>query len=115
MSIEVTVRHVDVLQEDRECAQNLGEQIAASFPRVEHVRIILDGQRYLKMAEIVVQAKNRIRVEAREESEVMRVSLDLCFTKVETQLRRLRDKVQSHKVRTSAAQFERAQAPEPVE
>ncbi|MDA0322306.1 MAG: HPF/RaiA family ribosome-associated protein [Verrucomicrobia bacterium] len=115
MSIEITVRHVDVLQEDREYAQDLGEQIAAAFPRVEHIHIILDGQKYLKLAEIVVQAKNHIRVEAKEESEAMRASLDLCFAKVETQLRRLRDKIQSRKVRTSAAEFEQAQASEPVE
>jgi putative sigma-54 modulation protein len=115
MSIEITVRHVDVPSGDKEYAQELGEKIMSEFPRVEHVHIILDGQKYLKMAEIVVQAKNHIRVESKEQSETMRSSLDLCFAKAEKQLRRLRDKIQSHKVRTRVADFEQAQSEEVVE
>lgn len=110
MSIEVTVRHVDVPPEEKEYAQVLGEKIMDEFPRVEHVHIILDGQKYLKMAEIVVQAKNHIRVESKEDSESIRASLDICFGKVEKQLRRHRDKVQSKKTRTRVAEFEQAQA-----
>jgi len=59
--------------------------------------VILDVQKRHNIAEVVVQAKNRIRTGAEERSENMKASIDEAMANVERQLRRLRDKVQDHK------------------
>ncbi|MBN1556534.1 MAG: ribosome-associated translation inhibitor RaiA [Lentisphaerae bacterium] len=80
-------------------ARRKAEAVMEIFSRVEHVHVILDVQRHLSIAEAVVQAKNHIRTEAREESDNMQASIDGAFDKIERQLRRRRDKVQDHRPR----------------
>jgi putative sigma-54 modulation protein len=108
MSIEVTIRHVDAGDWHREYASSMGEKLMGDFPRVEHVHVILDGQRHLKSAEFVVQGKNHIRLEAKEEAETMRAAIDQCADKIEKQLRKSRDKVQQHKSPIGLSELDRA-------
>jgi putative sigma-54 modulation protein len=98
MSIEVTVRHMEAPDRLQEYAWDKGRELADGFPRVEHVHVILNQEKRRMSAHVVVQARNHIRLEAEEESENMRASVDEAFEKVCRQLRRLRDKVQDHKV-----------------
>ena len=107
MSIEVTSRHIDADSHDKEYALDLGERIVDHFPRVEHVHVIHDSQKHLYFAEMLVQAKDHIRVDAKERSVSIRTALDICCDKAERQFRKLRDKVQDHKAR--APDFEQAQ------
>jgi len=100
MSIEVTFRHMDVKDRIQAYAREQAGDLAAEFPRVEHVHVILNYEKHEKsrmIAHVVVQARNHIRVEAEEESDSMRAALDDAMEKVARQLRRLRDKVQDHK------------------
>jgi len=97
MTVEVTARHLHTVGDVQEYARDRAEEIAAAFPRVEHVHVILDAEKHRQIAEVVVQAKNHIRVESEEESENLRVSVDRAMEKAERQLRRLRDKIQDHK------------------
>ena len=78
----------------------------SDFPRVENVHVILDIEKYRQIAEVVVQAANHIRSEARAESDDMYVSIDSAMEKVAKQLRRSRDKVQNHKSREKLANLE---------
>jgi putative sigma-54 modulation protein len=80
-----------------EYAERKAQGILNEFPRVEHVHVVLDVQKHLHIAELIVQARQRIRLEAKESSDNMRVSVDAAADKIEKQLRRLRDKVQDHK------------------
>lgn len=98
MPIEVTARHIHATDVVQDYARDKANIIVKEFPRVEHIHVILDVQKHRNIAEIVVQAKNHIRVEAVESSDNMRASIDLAFEKVEKQLRKLRDKVQDHKL-----------------
>lgn len=97
MSIEVTVRHTHAMEDVNEYAERKAQDILNEFPRVEHVHVVLDVQKHLHIAELIVQAPHRVRVEAKESSDNMRVSVDAAVEKVEKQLRRHRDKVQDHK------------------
>jgi putative sigma-54 modulation protein len=73
------------------------------FSRIERVHAILDLEKYRHKVEVVVQAKNHIKVDAHAESEDMYVSIDQAIEKAEKQLRRLRDKIQDHKSREKLA------------
>ena len=97
MAVEVTARHMSLRGTLQEYAKSKADGLCEQFPRVEHVHVILDVQKRVQFAEVVVQAKNHIRAEASEQSDNMQASLDAAFDKIEKQLRRLRDRVQDHK------------------
>jgi putative sigma-54 modulation protein len=96
---------MDITDALRSYVQDKVEHAMEEFPRVESVHVILAVEKYRRIAEIVIQAANHIRVEAKEESDDMYVSVDAAVEKVSRQLRKLRDKVQDHK-RESLAEIE---------
>ena len=97
MLVEVSARHMEATDALQRYAKAKAEELVEAFPRVEHVHVILDVQKHLQIAEVVVQAKNRIHAEATESSDNMSASVDCAMEKVERQLRKSRDKVQDHK------------------
>ena len=103
MAITVTARHMEATSEIQSYAEEKAQRILDDFPRVEHIHVILDAEKHRRLAEFVVQAKNRIRVEAEESSGDLTASIDSAVEKVERQLRKLRDRVQEHRVRGKRA------------
>lgn len=99
MSIEVTVRHMDGAEAARKYGQERSRKLMDMFPRIEHVHVILDVEKHLHLAEVVVQAKNHIHIEAEEKSDDMANSIDVAFERAEKQLRKLREKIQDHRVK----------------
>ena len=97
MAIDITSRHIDVDADIKAHAHDKAEKIAEEFPRVESVHVILDGQKHLQIAEIVVQAKNHLRVEASETSDDLYKAIDIASDRVERQLRKARQKIQDHR------------------
>ena len=95
MQIHITGRHVEITDGIREHVYDKVERTLADFPRVEDVRVVLDLQKLIHFAEVLVQGKN-IHVEAKSESENMYTSIDEALDKAERQLRKLREKVQDH-------------------
>jgi putative sigma-54 modulation protein len=99
MSIEITARHIEIEDELKNHVQTRCEGLTSEFPRIEHIHVILDAQKFHQLAEVVVQAKNHIRIEAAEDDENLRTAIDAALDKAERQLRRQRDKAQDHKHR----------------
>ena len=93
MLIEITGRHVDVTDAIKEYARRKIQKVAEEFPAVESVRVIMDVQKYRHLAEVVVQGRHHLRLEASESSEDMYASIDLVSDKIAKQLRKNRDKV----------------------
>ncbi len=106
MSVEITARHMDSAPGAKAFAQEKAETLVELFPRIEHVHVILDMEKHRYEAEIVVQAKNHIRVEASETADDMIAAIDIASERAERQLRKLRDKVQDHRVRLNKVQEE---------
>jgi ribosomal subunit interface protein len=84
--------------EIQDYARRRAVELMEAFPRIEHVHVILDHQRYLGIAEVVIQAKRHVRVEAACSSDNLKASLDAALAKVEKQLRRGREKTIVRKV-----------------
>ena len=97
MNINVTCRHMDLTDALRDHAEGAVSETLDSFPRIEFVHVILDVQRHLHMAEVVIQGKDKIRVEGSAESDDMYNSIDRAVEKAEKQLRKRRDKAKDHK------------------
>lgn len=93
MQVHITGRHVEITDGIRDHIYAKVERTLIDFPRVEDVRIVLDLQKLLHSAEVLVQGKN-IHVEGKASSENMYTSIDEALEKAERQLRKLRQKIQ---------------------
>ena len=60
-----------------------------------------------RRAEVVVQAKHHVRLEAEETSENMRASTDAAMDKIARQLGRVRDKIHDHRPAMKRAEANR--------
>jgi putative sigma-54 modulation protein len=108
MAIEITGRHVSVTDSMRDYALRKAERAVADYPAIEKVHVILDMQKYRHIAEIIVQGRNHLRVEAREEAEGMYAAIDVVTDKIARQLHRLREKITQRRGRANATEFEHA-------
>ena len=97
MQIEITARHVEVTEQIKDHARERIEKVAQEFPKIENIHVILDVEKYLQKAEIVVQAKGHLRLQAEESSTSMHASIDTAIDKIQQRLRRSMDKKQQHK------------------
>lgn len=99
MSMEITARHMVGADSAKHYAQERSEKLMEQFPGIEHIHVILDVEKHRHEAEVVVQAKNHVRVEAAESSDAMANSIDVAFERTEKQLRKVREKIQDHRVK----------------
>jgi len=106
MDIEITARHIEVTDKVKDYARRKLEKMEPEFSQVQSIHVILDVQKYLHVAEIIVQARNHIRVEATEKSEDMYASIDVALDRIEKRLRKSVDKMQQHKQRLGIADLE---------
>lgn len=98
MPIEVTARHMEADDRLQEYARNKAQIIVEEFPRVEHIHVIFDNEKHRFKTAVVVRGRNHVHVEAEEVSDNVISSTDRAFEKIEKQLRKMRDKIQDHKV-----------------
>jgi ribosomal subunit interface protein len=98
MPIEVTVRNDEITKSTQDYVNGRAEEIMAEFTRVEHIHVTLNKEHHQFIVHIFVQAKNHIRLEAEEENDNINTAIEGAIAKVSKQLRKLRDKVQDHKV-----------------
>lgn len=106
MQISVTGRHIEITDAIRDYTHDKIQHAFAEFPRIESVHVILDVEKYRHMAEMVVNAPNHIRIDARHESNDMYVSIDGAVDKATKQLAKRWDKMQDHKSREGLAEVE---------
>ena len=106
MAIEITGRHISVTDSMRDYAMRKAKNAVGEFPQVENVHIILDVQKYRQIAEIVVQGKAHLRLEARESSEDMYASIDKVMDKIERQLHKSWEKKTDKRHRPGARDLE---------
>ena len=97
MAIEITGRHVDVTDSMRDYAEKRLSKLVEEFSKVDKVHVILDVQKYVHSAEVIVHMRRQISVEAKASSENMYASIDEVVDKAEKQLRRSIDKRHEHK------------------
>lgn len=97
MAIDVTARHMKVRPEVHDHAWAEANKLVEEFPNIEHLHMILEVQKRNKRAEVVVQGKPHLRIEGHETTDNLIASIDAACSKVEVQLRKLRDKVVKHR------------------
>ncbi|MDD4101386.1 MAG: ribosome-associated translation inhibitor RaiA [Kiritimatiellae bacterium] len=97
MSIEVTIRHMNSNSGMKEYAEERANKLISQFPRVESVHVIIDVQRHLYEAEVIVQQKGLTAVGAKEHADSARAVIDIAAARAEKQLRKtLSKRVTTH-------------------
>lgn len=97
MPIEVTARHRSATSRIQDYARAMAEELLDEFPRIEHIHVILDVERHLSTAEVVLQGRGHVRIESEAKSGNMMASINVAIDKAEKQMRRIRKKVTHHK------------------
>ncbi|MBN2162410.1 MAG: ribosome-associated translation inhibitor RaiA [Pontiellaceae bacterium] len=96
MQVSITGRHVNVTDNIKAHVEEKLERCLGMFPRIESIRVILDEEKLSKIAEVVIQGSNHIRISALEKSENLYDAIDRSIEHAERQMRKQRDKVQDH-------------------
>ena len=96
MQISITGRHVNVTDNVKAHVSEKLERCLGAFPRIESIHVILDEEKINKVAEVVIQGANHIRVTALEKSENLYDAIDRSIEHAERQMRKQRDKIQEH-------------------
>lgn len=112
MAIEITGRHVSITESMRDYASKKVQNAVADFAEVENVHVILDVQKYRQIAEVVVQGRQHLRLEAREVSDDMYASIDTLMDKIERQLMKTHQKHVGKRDHTRITDIERKLAKE---
>ncbi len=106
MSIEITGRHVEVTNSMRDYASKRLDKLVAEFTQIDKIHMILDVQKFIHHAEVIVHAARHIQLEGKAATENMYVAIDEAVDKVEAQLRKTLDKRHDHKGNTRLSDLE---------
>ena len=104
MNVTVTFRHLPSSDAIRDHATDKVEKFKKYLMDPIDIHIVLRVEKIRQLAEITVNAKN-YRIHATEESPDMYTSIDKVVSKLETQMRRHKEKVKDHKIDGKAFQI----------
>lgn len=88
MSIEVTVRHLDISETLQQFARDKARKLMDEFKPVEFVRIVLDKDGPFYLTEAVVQGGRHMNAESKSRDADMITAINAAIERVETQLRK---------------------------
>ncbi len=104
MQFSVTFRHMDATDGLKKYAQERIQRIKKYFPDPISVHVVMSTERgYSHRADVNVQLHNGIKLAGHESTENMYSSIDLVVAKIERQVRKYKDKLREHKVKTAFA------------
>jgi ribosomal subunit interface protein len=92
MPIEITVRHDKANEFDRKYAEKRATQLSKKLKKVDNVRVVLDRQRHLCKAEVIVEQTGSILAEAKEHAETQMAAIDTAVARIVKQVRKAENK-----------------------
>jgi putative sigma-54 modulation protein len=102
MQFSVTFRQIEATESLKEYARDRMERIRKYFPDPIAVHVVLSTERgYKHRVDVTMQLHNGLTVAGHEASDSMFSSIDLVTAKIERQVRRYKDKLSTHKARTT--------------
>lgn len=102
MQFSVTFRHMEATEALKSYAKERMERIRKYFPDPISVHVVMTTERgYKHQVDVTMQLHNGLTVAGHEATENMYSSIDLVAAKIERQVRRYKDKLRAHKVKTT--------------
>lgn len=112
MNINITGRHLQLDDNIRNYAEEKIQKAETFFNRIIEAHMILSAEKHRRIAEITLSAK-RATFHAREETEDIYASIDGVMEKVDTQIRRYKEKIRDRKHQSREEDFEAEEELEP--
>ena len=102
MQIKISARHGHLNEETQGVIREKAQKLLRIFERLTMIEVTVDlkatvERKDVKMVEIVVQAEHKHDIVARENHDDILTAVDMCLAKLETQLRRYKEKIQDHR------------------
>ena len=88
MSIEITVRHLDISDTLHTYANDKAAKLIEKFPSIEFVRVVLDKDGPFYTSAIAIQGGQKTTVESNDKNAEMIPAINAAFDKAEAQLRK---------------------------
>ena len=98
MNVSITARHMDMTPAIKDYVQSALEKIRGHFEKVIDVEVILSVEKHRHIAEFNLHA-NGLRINAKESSSDMYLSVDAAIQKVDRQVLKFKDRINRHKPR----------------
>ena len=100
MQFSVTFRHMEGTSALKDYARDRLERIKKYFPDPMSVNVVMSTERYNHRADVNVMLHNGITLAGHETTENMYSSIDLVVAKILRQVRKYKDKLRTHKVKS---------------
>jgi putative sigma-54 modulation protein len=97
MQTSVTFRHMDPSEPLKQHVLGKLERIRKFFPDPIRAQIVLSLERYRHKADIIITLHNGLAIKGKELTEDMYSAIDLVMDKIERQVRRYKDRIDSHR------------------
>lgn len=97
MNIQITVRNVELTDAIKSYVEKKVSKVKKYFEQVIEIHVVLDVQKNVHIAEILVNAKG-VFLKGIEKSEDLYASIDLAMDKIERQLVKYKEKLKSKKL-----------------
>ena len=97
MQIEISTRHGGLGLEQQSYLRDKAEKLLKYFGRLMAIEVAVDHVKHAWQVEIRVSPEHKHDFFASEEGTTPEVAMDQCVHKIEHQLRRYKERVQSHK------------------
>jgi putative sigma-54 modulation protein len=97
MRVIVSGRHMGVSEPLKEYCATKAERLVRFYDRIQSIEVILDGHVGKHTAEMIVHTEGIDPFVAREEREDVYAAVDVLLDKIESQLRRHKEKLRNRK------------------
>jgi putative sigma-54 modulation protein len=102
MEISIRRRHVAVTPSLKDYARKKVASLAdIDFPRIREAVVILDVEKFRRIAEVELLCNSHLTIEAREVSDHLYASIDAVVDKCARQMRKYKTKIQRHRPRNA--------------
>jgi putative sigma-54 modulation protein len=105
VQIKISARHGHLTEATQQFIHEKAEKLLHLFDRITMIEVTVDQQRELKDVEFRVQAEHKHDIVARAQAADLLTAVDLVLHKLETQLRRYKERVQDHRRDPGTSQF----------
>lgn len=88
MSIEITVRHLEISGALQTYANEKATKLTEKFPAIEFIHVVLDKDGSFCTAAVAIQGGQKTTVDSNDSNAEMMAAINAAFDKAEAQLRK---------------------------
>ncbi len=112
MQIKISARHGHLSEAHQEFIREKAQHLLRIFERIQSIEVTVDLQSELKKVEFLVSAEHKHDFVAHDANGDLLTAVDLVIGKLESQVRRYKEKIQDHRRRPSTGEGTGASPPD---